>query len=1581
MNSFSNTGLLESQIETAARARQGLDDLFAHQRFEEWARRMPHRVAVQAGNQRLSYGELNARANQLAHYLRSCGAGTETLVGISLERSVEMVVAILAVLKAGAAYLPLDPTYPRERLSFMRADARPRFLVTREGIGSDTENTDLRLIKIERDWSLVKRESKSDLEIIVSLDNLAYVIYTSGSTGNPKGVMITHGNLGHYVNSLSQSVQISDADVYLHTASISFSSSVRQLMFPLSLGAKVVIATVDDIGDPLALFKLVKDTGVTAIDIVPSYWRACNHALEELAAAERNVLLDNTLGLILSASEPLYSETVRDWRKFGHPARLVNMFGQTETAGIVFTHSIRAAEEGLIVPVGRPIANTQVYVLNDCLQQVATGETGELHVGGAGVGQGYLNHPELTAEKFIQDSFSSSPGARLYKTGDLGRIGADGAIEFLGRIDDQVKIRGHRVEPGEIETALRKHPSVRDAIVVPDNRNGQSLIAYVVAEDINASTISGLERYQLPNGVGIVQLNEHETDFFYQQIFADQTNFRHGITLNEGDCVFDVGANIGLFTLFAQQVCPSARVFAFEPIPEIFKALEINSSLHGNSAKLFNCGLAEREQSVEFVFYPNSTSQSGRYGDEADEREVLRMIIDNVKAEDTKEAGQVNQNKVLEEIVEQRVRGERVVCNLKTLSQVIREQGVERIDLLKIDVEKSELDVLGGIEESDWSRIKQLVIEAHDRNGQVAKLVQLLRDRGFNVIAEQDRYLRGSSLYNVYASRSPLIAANDSGNGEPPFPIPLVGTACVSGRLQPLTEVVVTGVNQTLLTTSELREYIQARLPDYFWPSAFVIVESLPRLPNGKVDRQSLPEPQREQDEDSVGFVSARTPHEETLARIWAEVLKLDRVGVNDNFFDLGGDSLLSAQIVAKAGRAGLRFGPKQLFQHQTIAELIKVVSPTASAVSQATDALAIYDQLNRTVADYPRDSCIHQLFAQQVAATPLACAVRCGDRSLTFSELEERANRLANRLHTIGVGPGSLVGIYLERSVDLVVAVLGVLKAGAAYVPLDPTYPNVLLSFMLADSRAKILLTQEHLAQSVDTKAKVICLDDPDLNLDREKVQSLSSRVTAADLAYVIYTSGSTGKPKGVMVSHRALVNYVWWAVREYDVTRGNGAPLHSSIAFDSTITSLFCPLLAGRTVTLPLERGGIEALSEALDGKDLSLVKLTPTHLRALNNLLPEDSLNGRTRVVVIGGEALHAETIAAWRRNAPQTRIVNEYGPTEATVGCCVYEVKPDDPETGGVLIGRPIANTQIYILDEKRQPVTVGEIGELYIGGDGLALGYLNRPELTQEHFVKVSFRNGPEQLLYKSGDLARLRADGNIEFIGRVDQQVKIRGHRIELGEIESALRDHDAVRDALVVVREDDIKNKRLIAYVAPKEKRDEQQLTNELRAFLKLRLPPFMLPALFAFRESMPVTANGKIDRAALESSTETTQCSGVTRDARSPTEQTLREIWASVLKLEQIGVHDNFFDLGGDSILAAQILARATRAGLPLTPKQLFMYQTISELSALVDAKGKGSTSSAVAKEQNLQAPPVGFIRNRLKVGGRPRLAGSFF
>jgi FkbM family methyltransferase len=538
------------------------------------------------------------------------------------------------------------------------------------------------------------------------------------------------------------------------------------------------------------------------------------------------------------------------------------------------------------------------------MQPVAQGEAGEICIGGPTVGCGYLNCPELTAEKFPCDPFAENGNARLYRTGDLGKLGADGTLEFQGRIDNQAKIRGHRVEPAETESALLEHRGVREvAVIVGENQAGNSrLIAYVAPHKVAAPTIGGRERYRLPNNMAVLQQNKHETDFFYQQIFVDQTNFKHGISLHDGACVFDVGANIGFFTLFVQQIWKNVRVYAFEPIPAIFETLQANTSLYGSSngadAKPFQCGLAEESKDVEFTFYPNSTSQSGRYGDETDERAVLRSIIENVKPETSNGVEQTEQ--YLDALVESRVSGEKIVCQLRTLSQIIREENIECIDLLKIDVEKSEADVLAGIASDDWKKIRQIVIEAHDVDGQLARLTQLLSTQGYSVIAEQDEYLSGSSLYNVYATR-PQTNSTTAAHGSP-YAVPML--------------------DDTVLTAGDLRRHLQSKLPEYLVPAEINLVDSLPRLPNGKVDRQALKLIDRPPLASSKNFAAPISPVEEQLAQIWSDVLKCDEVSTGDNFFDLGGDSILVMQIVSRAARAGMRLTPKLIFKHQTIAAL-----------------------------------------------------------------------------------------------------------------------------------------------------------------------------------------------------------------------------------------------------------------------------------------------------------------------------------------------------------------------------------------------------------------------------------------------------------------------------------------------------------------------------------------------------------------------------------------------------------------------------------------------------------------------------------
>ena len=606
------------------------------------------------------------------------------------------------------------------------------------------------------------------------------------------------------------------------------------------------------------------------------------------------------------------------------------------------------------------------------------------------------------------------------------------------------------------------------------------------------------------------------------------------------------------------------------------------------------------------------------------------------------------------------------------------------------------------------------------------------------------------------------------------------------------------------------------------------------------------------------------------------------------------------------------------------------------TAVAGMRERQEFLSRFNNTTRAYPREKCVHQLFEKQVERSPEAIAVVSKDRQLTYAELNARANQLARFLKRFGVGPDSLVGLCVERSPEMIVGILGILKAGAGYVPLDPTYPSERLSFMLRDANVFVLLTQSHLLDTLPQHS------GPRLSLDtdwdiiaKERKENPISRATPENLAYVIFTSGSTGQPKGVMIPHRGLVNYLSWCTESYEVAKGCGAPVHSSISFDLTITSLFSPLMVGRSVFLVPD--GIEHLVEALLARDnYSLVKITPAHLRALAELMPADQAAGRVRALIIGGEALNMESLEFWRTHAPSTRLINEYGPTETVVGCSVYEVKPQDPPFGAVPIGRPVGNTQLYVLDERLEPVAQGVTGELYVGGDGVALGYLSHRELTDERFIPDPTNRNGHSRLYRTGDLARFNSDGILEYLGRTDNQVKVKGYRIELGEVETVLNQHPGVRECVVLAPEDARGDKRLVAYFV-RDPRDPGEV-DDLRKFMKVRVPEYMVPTAFVSMEALPLTANGKLDRSALPMPERKSSCAANCSSKHSVAEQTLMKIWADVLKLDHVGVEDNFFDLGGDSILGTLILARAAQAGIRISPRQLFQHQTIAALASAI-------------------------------------------
>ncbi|WDD36951.1 amino acid adenylation domain-containing protein (plasmid) [Nostoc sp. UHCC 0926] len=630
--------------------------------------------------------------------------------------------------------------------------------------------------------------------------------------------------------------------------------------------------------------------------------------------------------------------------------------------------------------------------------------------------------------------------------------------------------------------------------------------------------------------------------------------------------------------------------------------------------------------------------------------------------------------------------------------------------------------------------------------------------------------------------------------------------------------------------------------------------------------------------------------------------------------------------------------------QFQTL--LISAITNPDKKISQLeilsdNDRQQLLVEFNQTQIDYPTDKCIHELFEEQVEKAPNNIAVVFEDQQLTYAELNCKANQLAHYLQTLGVKPEVVVGLCVERSLEMIIGLLGILKAGGAYLPLEPALPKEGLAFRLQDAQVSLLLTQQQLVDDLPTNAaQVICLDNDWDAIAQHKDGNPTSETTVENLVYVLYTSGSTGKPKGVAIEHRQILNYINAILDKLDLPPSASFATVSSFAADLGNTAIFPALCTGGCLHIISQERATnpEALADYCEIHPIDCLKIVPSHLNALLSASHPQKILPRKRLI-LGGDALNGKLVARLQQYIPDCQILNHYGPTEATVGVLTYPIKVEliTNQSETVSLGRPLANTQVYILDNYLQPVPIGVAGELHIGGESLARGYINHPELTSERFVCNPFSTKMGSKLYKTGDLVRYLPDGNIEFLGRVDHQVKIRGFRIELGEIELVLRQNPAIREAVVLAQEDESGNKRLIAYVVPNQQREF--LNSDLRNFVKQKLPEYMMPSAFVQLPKLPLTPNGKVDRQALpDPDSVRPELQETFVAPRNPVEETIAKIWAEVLEIEHVGIHDNFFELGGDSIMIIQIAARANQAGLQVTPKQMFEYSTVASLGTVV-------------------------------------------
>ncbi len=873
-----------------------------HRLFEAQAERTPDLPALAFEDEKLSYRELDRRANRLAERLWRMGLGPDMCVGLCVERSLEMVVGILGILKAGAAYLPIDPAWPKERAAFMLEDAHAAALLARTATGRVAHGAAEVIALDELDWGGDCAAPTVD----VSPRSLAYVIYTSGSTGRPKGVCIEHRNIVAYVHDICARLQFAPGMNHATVSTIAADLGNTVIFPALASGGCLHVISQERAENQGMLAEYFLRERIDVLKIVPSHLAALQGARnpEHVMPAQRLIL----------GGEASRVEWVAHLKRLAPQCEIHNHYGPTETTVGVLTYRVGAelpATPSGKLPLGTPLPHASVHLLDDSGQPVPDGEMGELYIGGAGVARGYLDRPELTAEKFVADPFSGDPGARLYRSGDLARRLPDGNLEFCGRIDDQVKRHGYRVELGEIEAALRSHGGVRDAVVLAreDAVGGVQLAAYVVPQRAAQPLWEGANVHVLPDGAPVAHLNRNETDYIYNEIFVLQAYLRHGIELSDGDCVVDAGANIGLFTVFASRVARDLRVYAFEPNPAAFACLKANAEAWGRSVKCLPCGLSSEEKTAEMTFFEGMSLLSGFYADAATERSVVKTFVANQQAVDD-----VRLDAEIGALIDERMQSSTVSARLRTLSGVVADEGIERIDLLKINVEKSELDVLLGIAAEDWPKIRQLVIEV-DRESDLAAIVALLEHHGYDTLVDQDPLLRETQLHYVYAARPRA---------------PGEGLRRQAGARDPVRKVPPAAPD--VLSRASLRKHLAARLPDHMLPDGMMLLERFPLTANGKLDRRALPAIATGETPPAAAHVEPRSETEEALAAIWLDLLKLDRVGIHDDFFDLGGQSLMAIQTVSRIrDRFGVDMPLRNLFERPTIAGLAEIVDQLSS--------------------------------------------------------------------------------------------------------------------------------------------------------------------------------------------------------------------------------------------------------------------------------------------------------------------------------------------------------------------------------------------------------------------------------------------------------------------------------------------------------------------------------------------------------------------------------------------------------------------------------------------------------------------------
>jgi len=1677
---------------------QNIPELFADQvRSHESAE------ALVFGGQRLTYGELERRANQLAHHLQSLGAGPEVGVGVCLDRHADLMVSILAILKAGSYYVPLDPAYPLERLDFMIEDPQLAIILTETRLEEKIPSFWGALVTVDQEsFEALPIEAP---QVFHDPDQSAYLIYTSGSTGRPKGILIPHRGVVRLVKATNY-VDLQPGNVIAQAASISFDAATFEIWGALLNGARLVGVPKSALLSTTALEALIRKEGIDTLFITTALFNELARRAPTCIAALKNVLF---------GGEAVDPARVRALLAEHAPQRLLHVYGPTEATTYATWHLVEGVPDNAVtIPIGQPIAQTTAYVLDRNDQPVPAGIPGELLIGGEGLARGYAGRPGLTAARFVPNPFGP-PGSRRYRTGDRVARNAEGAILFQGRFDHQVKVRGHRIELGEIEAALVRLPDIRDAVSVVHEKEGKVLIAFVIAaegHEVNEAEIRGA-------------LSQHLPDYMVPHFIIPMTVFP-----------MTPGGKVDRTTL-AQQAFdhyqPRTHVSPSTPMEKLLAEVwgdvlgvpqvgitDNYFEIGGDSIRSIQvvANLAERghKLSIEALFRKPTirdlaeileprSDETARHRPEPfelvapEDRKYLPDGLEDAYPLSRLQLGMMYHSELNPEsmvyhdlfsmAVESPFDGEAfgeafeaLISRHPVLRTSFLQDGPEApLQLVHARVETPlEIEDLRSQDEATQKTRIDALIEAERRRHFDWNQPTLLRiylhrlsEGNFQfTISLHHAILDGWSLSSLL---SELFQHYHHLLGTPNCEVPVAPSATFGEFV---------ALEREALASPESLNFWKSRLEG----AGFT---RLPRLPNhrseatGAIRAGHVIDPEIHQGllsltkrlgvplksallaahllalkfltgqrDVTTGYITNGRPEGRDGEKVfglflntlplrvqpgngtWADwitqvfraeqdMMPYRRYPLSELQKQLGGQELFETafnfthyhvvesrgafeamQVKAETAIAETEFTLIAAFDVDPLkGHLLMglVYRPEALAASQIETFGAIYKNIlqhmasrpdesfgqaqlfagrdaekllvdwNHTRRAYDRVTCLHHLFEAQADANPQAPALYFEERVVTYGELNASANQLAHHLRHLGAGPETRIGLCLPRSPEMVIALYGILKAGAAYVPIDPGYPAERRSFMLENAGLPLLITRSHLAEGLNTPdTRHVCIDEHAAHIATMPTTNPETGVGGENTIYLIFTSGSTGRPKCSGVTHRGFANLVHWYLTRFEMDERDRFLLNASLSFDLTQKNLYAPLISGGSLVLqPDDVYDPEAIRKTIHHRQVTVVNCTPS---AFYPIVADNQCHetASLRHVFLGGEPISLPRLQPWLESEHTKAVIaNTYGPTECTDVTTYFELDtPSRYMTQAMPIGKPIDNATHFVLDDVLQPVPIGVVGELCIGGDGVGTGYVNDPARTAATFVPNPFAkdSDAEVRIYRTGDLVRYLPDGEIDFVGRKDHQVKIRGFRIEMGEIEAQLEQHDQIRQA-VVTRYSQDGDERLAAYLVGSG--EERVEIGALRTYLKRALPAYMVPSAFIYLDAMPLTPSGKLDRKALpDPGNSATVDKPVYEAPQTETQRQLAAIIARALGIEALGIHDNLFDLGLHSLLMTRIVVQIRNAfGVPVTLHALFDNQTVAQLAGFLD-KRSGETAEAqpILRASAGDSAPLSYAQQRL-------------